>query len=79
MALSNVLRHCQFCVPVATGLDIRLELGVTVDLGVVILLVWVEGGGVCGDVDGVRSVEVSGAQRYGRRISNSDVQERRRW
>jgi hypothetical protein len=72
-----VFRYGQLCVPVATCLDIRLELGIAVDFRVVILLVWVESRGVSGDVDGVRAMEVSGAQWYGRRISYPDVQERR--
>jgi len=75
VAISHVLRHSQLRVPVAARLDIGLELGVAVDARVVILPVRVEGGGVRGDVDGVRPVEVGGAQRDGRRISYAHVEE----
>lgn len=42
--------------------------------GVVVLDVGVEGGGIGGDVNGIGSMEVRGAQRYCRRVSYADME-----
>jgi hypothetical protein len=68
-----MLWHSELRVPVATGLDVGLEFGIAVDVGVVVLLVWIEGGGVRGNVDCVGAMEVGSTQGYGRRVSYSDV------
>jgi hypothetical protein len=41
-------------------------------------LVRIEGGGICGDMDGIGPVKISGSQWQGRGIAYADVQEGRR-
>ena len=67
--------HGQPRIPGAARLEVWLELGHAVPLGGLYLLVWVEGGGVGGDVDGVRAVEVGGAEGDGRCVSDAYVEE----
>src|SRR5690242_1048193 len=78
VALSDVLRHRQPGVPIASRLKVWLELRHAVSLGRLDLLVRVEGGGICSDMDGVGAMEIGGSQRQSRGVAYANMQERRR-
>lgn len=73
-----MFRYGQPGVPVATSLQVGFKLRDAVGLGRLDLLVGVEGGGICGDMDGVGAVEIGRSQRQGRGVAYADMQEGRR-
>ena len=67
--LANVLGHDESRLPGASSLQVRLELRDALLLGRFDLLVRVEGGRVCCDMDGVGPVEIGSAQRNRRCVA----------
>jgi hypothetical protein len=70
-----MLWHCQTSGPVSSGFEIRFEFRNTVPLRRLDFFVRVEGGGICGDVEGIWPVEVCGAQWQRRTIAYFDMEE----
>lgn len=73
-----MLRDGKSGVPVTASLQVGLELRNTVRLRRLDFPVRIESGGICGDVDGVRAVQIGGSQWQGRGVTYADVQECRR-